>query len=35
MKRINLVELLKDCPSGMELDCLVCDDTEVCESKKS
>lgn len=24
--KINLVELLKDCPQGMELDCTLCDD---------
>ena len=24
-KRINVAELLKDCPSGMELDCTICD----------
>lgn len=26
MKKINIAELLKDCPSGMELDCTMCDE---------
>jgi hypothetical protein len=25
MEKINIAELLKDCPSGMELDCTMCD----------
>ena len=24
MEKINVAELLKDCPQGMELDCLLC-----------
>lgn len=26
MKKINIAELLKDCPHGMELDCALCED---------
>lgn len=25
-EKINIAELLKDCPSGMELDCIIYDD---------
>lgn len=26
MEKLNIAELLKDCPKGMELDCAICDD---------
>ena len=28
MKKINIAELLKDCPKGMELDCTIYDNVE-------
>jgi len=31
MEKINIVELLKDCPKGMELDCTICDDVVTLE----
>ena len=31
MERINVAELLKDCPKGMELDCTIFDDVELME----
>lgn len=32
MEKINVVELLKDCPKGMELDCLLCNSPIALES---
>lgn len=32
MEKINIAELLKDCPKGMELDCLLCKNPIVLES---
>lgn len=31
MESINLVELLKDCPTGMELDCIICNGVKFIE----
>jgi hypothetical protein len=29
--KLNIVELLKDCPKGMELDCIICDNVKFIE----
>lgn len=31
MEKLNLVEILKDCPQGMELDCTICDNPVILE----
>ena len=34
MEKINIAELLKDCPKGMELDCTICNDVKFIELDK-
>lgn len=35
MEKINIAELLKDCPSGMELDCVMYDKVKLIDVNKS